>query len=262
MGSGWIGALSAAIALPLVFGTLRLLFPARPPEHGERSLEALEAEFAPWLRAAVLLWLLLFTPLAGYFCWRVLRGLGARIAAELPAGTYVSVPDGVTWALPAAFFGMLAGAVLVDALLRLLLRRHYGEFLRWQERAAGFSEAASLPLLAVLSVAGALLVLAIADWYVVVTPDEVVRDGFLSVREQRNAHADVVEIETAPYLKALLGGRPRRISVVRYADGSSWTIDDMPGPISNAEILELTHYISERSGIPVVEVESIRRELF
>ncbi len=59
-----------------------------------------------------------------------------------------------------------------------------------------------------------------------------------------------------------MGGRPRRISVIRYADGRSWTIDTMPGPISNAQILEITHYVSERSGVPVTEVESIRRELF
>jgi hypothetical protein len=263
MGSSrWIGPLVAAVALPLVYGTLRLLLPARPPEPGERSLEELGAEFDRWARAGVLLWLLLFTPLAGYLCWEAFRELGARIAAELPHGVYRSLPGGVTWALPAALFGMLAGALGVDALLRLLLRRRYGDFSRYQERVAGFGAAATLPLLAVLSLAGGLLVFAIGDWYVVVTPDEIVHDGLLAVHEQRHAHADVVGIRTAPYLQGLLGGRPRRVSVIRYADGSSWTIDDMPAPISNGEILALTHYVSERSGVPVEDVESIRPELF
>lgn len=263
MGSSrWIGPVAAAIALPLVYGTLRLLFPARPPEHEERSLEELGAEFDRWTRAGVVLWLLLLTPLAGYLCWEAFCALGERIAAELPHGVYRSLPGGVTWALPAAFFGMLAGALGVDLLLRLALRRRYGEFARYQERVAGFGAAATLPLVVVLSLAGGLLVFAIGDWYVVVTPDAVVHDGLLAVHEQRHAHADVVEIRTAPYLKGLLGGRSRRISVIRYADGSSWAIEDMPAPISNEKILELTHYVSERSGVPVVEVESIRPELF
>ncbi len=256
----WIGTLATAIALPLVFGTLRLLFPARPPAEDERSIEELNKAFLPWLRLVVVLWLFVFTPVAGWLCWQAFCELGARIAAGIPTGFYRSLPDGVTWALPAAFFGMLVGAVGVDVVLRLLFRRRYGAFVRYQERVGGISEGATLPLLLVLCLVGTLMVAAIGDWYLVVTPDEVVSDGFLVVRERHHAHADVVGIETAPYLKALLGGRPRRISVIHYADGSAWAIDELPGPISDEKILELTHYIAKRSGVPVMQRESLRRD--
>ncbi len=134
--------------------------------------------------------------------------------------------------------------------------------MRYQERTLGFSEAAALPLAAFLSLGSALLVFAVADWYVVVTPHEVVRNGFFTIHEERREHADVVEVETAPYLQAPLGGSERRISVIHCADGDSWAIAQLPGPASNARILEITRYISERSLVPVTEVESLRTGAF
>ena len=114
-----------------------------------------------------------------------------------------------------------------------------------------------MPMLLVLCLFGALTVAAIGDWYLVVTPEEVVSDGFLAVHERRYAHADAVGIETAPYLQALLGCRPQRITVIHYRDGSHWTINEIPGRTPDRKILDVTHYISKRSGIPVTVRESL-----
>ncbi len=252
----WIARVSTA----LVFRTLRLLFPPRAQEPGERSLDELRGEFGRRMTGLIVLWLLL-APAAGYRCYGELRRLGARVAAELPAGTYTSVPGGVVWGVVAAFLGLLASALGVELLSRVLLRERYQEFLRYEELAFGLSRAMELPLTLILSLGAALLVFAVADWYVVVTPDEVIRDNFLAVCEKRSPHADVIAIETAPHSQALLGSRPRRISVIHYGSGSSWTIINLPGQISDAGILEITRYISERSGVPVTEVESLRSDV-
>ena len=258
----WIGPLAAAIALPLVFGILRALFPVRPLEGTERSLEELDHEYGRWRVAGYLIWFFIFTPLAGYFCWEAFCKYGDHVAAGLPAGFYHSLPGGPTWGLPAAYFGMIIAAFMADALLRLLLRRRYKEFVHYSERAEGLGSKSSMLLLIVLTLFGAWLVIAIGDWYVVVTPDEVISDGFMAISEQHYPHKDIVEIKTAPYLKAPLGGRPRRISVIRYGDGSKWSIDEMPGPISDEKILDLTYYISEQSGVQVKEVDTLWRIFF
>ena len=84
--SALIGPLALAIALPLVFGMLHFMFPARPPATDERGIEELNKTFLLRIVTATVLWLLVFTPLAGWLCWRAFCALGAHIAAGIPEG--------------------------------------------------------------------------------------------------------------------------------------------------------------------------------
>jgi hypothetical protein len=122
------------------------------------------------------------------------------------------------------------------------------------------SERVTRLMIPAVAAAAAYAVWAMADWRLVVAPTEIRFDPLLAAAERSYAYDDVVAIETAPAVRAPNGSSvARRGFAVRFADQTAWTTNFDMAEARETELAEIVRVVSERSGLPITEVEVIER---
>lgn len=156
------------------------------------------------------------------------------------------------WAV--SFFpALLLAGLLLERMLRFVLRHRYAEFERLQALSYGFDAARLNRVMAVIiccafaPAAGLLL-----NTTLVASLTELRVNPLLGV-ERRYAYSEVSEILRAPAYLTPIGTTVRRhVYMVRFKDGSALLSKDVPErEVSQRPRLHLLDVIAERSGIAV-----------
>lgn len=279
-----------------VFWLLGKLFPLEQPSGESENVAELRGKYRKWLVRGFWLWLMLTPPTAGAM-WLLLIWLAEAQTRQRGEAMISLLPDGLTWALPAFFFGLLATVFPADLILRIILRGRYREFDRWQELEFGWNgEAMTRWLYPVLGGLWLLFAAAILNWYVVLGEKEIRINAFFSPFEQVYRYEELTAIRTAPRFVAPLGNEVEsREYVFSFQDGGAWSTRWSPkrfifGPTDlsprvhapsndNGSIFHLARklveagndmgfsaedkrrvaqWISEKSGVPITELDVLR----
>ena len=251
-----------SVAVPLVFWWLARRFPAPELTQDGPSLAELAPRFRKWEFVLVLVYMALWAPVAAALAapLHYLAEWKAR-ALQADAQTFVFYMEGAAWWLPAFFMALLLSGLLLTPLLKAVLKQSYPDYERYNALRYGFDQKRVLKGLAVVVCTGcALLTYAFFDAYVVASPQEL-RVNTLFGPERRYAYPQVVEVVTAPALVAPNGNTVyRRVFLIRFADGSSYSTDNMPeqelGQRSRTELIE---FILRQSGLAPTEKPVFQR---
>lgn len=255
MNSVAIGALAAALAVPLAFRALRRVLPISAPTPDQRPIEELRAQYGEAdLRARGLL--VVLATAAFWPIWKALQLFGALGVPKAHDAVYMLLPHSVVWIIPALFLSMVVASVVVEVVLRRQLRDAYDEFVRYGSRLIGFDTARiARPVYATFTVACLAGSALIANWYVYVTPRALVVNPFFSLRERALSFERIDRIVTAALFRAPLGNEAERGEyVVHTSDALSWGTMEDPSSLSAARKTEIMQYISRQSGVPIREV--------
>ncbi len=259
--SGSAGAIAAAVAVPIVMKGFARLFPAKDIPETVRSVEELQARYRKWELGLGFGPLLAAVPL-GFLLWAALRALAAAHAALLPDAEVRWVTGAYYWAIPAMFLALVLAGNLSNVAARALLGERYPEYLAYQKLKHEMDLVRVGRLLTTgIGVACAIFVFMGLDWSVRLERDALVLNGYLSVGDERHPLSDIRGIRTAPALVAPNGNRVlRREYVVRFADGRSWTTNNVLSESSESEKRRLATLLAERSGVRIEEVPVLQRD--
>lgn len=256
--SGSVGAIAAAVAVPIVMAGLARLLPARPPkaEVAALTLDELRARYRSWELGLGLGGLAAAVPI-GLAAWLALRGLSAWHARLLGPADVLWVAEPYYWSVPAILLGIAWTLPVTDLVARRLLGARYGEYQAYAEAKTGIDQARLARwLLGGTTALCAAFVLLGLDWSVRADAGGLALDRYLSVGVERHAWAEVRSVRTAPALIAPNGNRVRRREwVVRFADGRTWSTSNLLASPPEAEKRRLIELVVARSGAPVEEVE-------
>jgi hypothetical protein len=252
---GLIGPLAAAIAYGFVFVMLRRLVSGHAESPPGEDDERIGESYRRWMLVAFLLWFVAAIGCA-VVIWGILVRFGQGRFADLPSGDVAIIPDGVVWAFPAFFAGMIAAVYPVELVLRLILRERFIEFESYESRKLGFNVERAAGWASLIMTGGCVLSVAmIADWYIVVGRDAVRIDGFFSPIERVYPFEEVAEIQTAPRFRAPIGKVvDRREYVIAFRDGRSWSTRWTPFESADQKT-SVAEVISERSGVSILELD-------
>ncbi len=249
----WLGFLLCAVGMPAGLALLGWLATRWRPVVSQPGAMS-ESRARSILVSALVAWLGL-SVLAAWQWWRVLCWVGDGIRRAHPDAFMTLTVGGVEWALIAALLGSVVAAVLVEVALRFALGERYR---RWARTIGGDEEddddasdphqGAAGVFAVVGGVAGLLagvLLLAFADWYVIVTEEAIHYDPFWSPFERRIAYDEVSEIHRLDHIK----DRWRGWIVLRVAtvDGTEWVSHPHPGRLSNADVSAIARFADGRS---------------
>ena len=251
-----LSALLTAIAVPIVFWWLARKYPAPQLSDDGPSLQELWPRYRKWewitLAAYMALWFpvsaAIYAPLHLVARWR------AESMQEEP-DTIVFFHDGAALWLPAFFMGLLVSGVILTPVLKRVLKERYAEYERYTALRFGFDQNRALKPFAIgISSAFVLAVFLFFDAYVVASPSELRLNPFLGF-ERHYTYRDVSEVVTAPALIAPNGNTVyRRVYLVRFSDGTSYTTDNMPEhELADRTRAQLIEAILRRSGLSAQE---------
>ena len=163
--------------------------------------------------------------------------------------------DGAALWIPAFFMALLASGLLIDPIVKALLKERYAEFERYNALRFGFDQRRVLKGFAiVICTAFALSVFALLDAYCVASERELRVNPLIGL-ERRYAYADIAEIVTAPAFVAPNGNTVhKRFHLVKFRDGTSYSTRNMPEhEIGGRDVAALAKAIIQRSELKPVE---------
>lgn len=247
------------IAVPLVFALFRRLYPARPKLRSSRSLEDLRAEFGRW-HALGFVMFLVFAPLTGLLWWGLFVSVFSDGGFMLKGATYTLRPGSEMWAIPAIFLSIVSAGPPSALVYRWRLKGKYDEFQAYLGLKYGYDPtAASRLMYLAVGTLSAVGVAALANWYAVFSPSQIVLDNFLSLRSHAYRYEQLASIQKAPAFVAPNGDIVRRLVYeLRFDDGTSWNTEQEPSEASGMQIAGLMKVVSQRSGVPVVGVSVLK----
>jgi len=260
MNPATIGAIAAAIGVPIAFAILGKFFPPSNIDPNGPSLEVLRQRFKNREMAISLGYIVMCVPI-GLTLWYGFRGLSAWHASLLPTAPIVLTAMSIYWALPAMFLSMVCADLPMTAILKRMLGDEYADFHRYQALKYQMNpERVSRVLMTGVGALCGIAVLLGLNWYVVVTEREFVVNRFLSLTEERYAISSIETIRTAPTLIAPNGNVvSRREYVVRFSGGARWSTSDSPADLDEDAKASLMQRLSGSSGVAIEEVDVFER---
>ena len=232
-GAGITGAANAALVN-------RLLVP---------KIEKLSPRERKQMLAAVLVWFFVLTPAAGYGILRLLIRW-AELRAGAGPSSIVILSNWAGLIVPATFVGFIMTGIPLSLWL---------EWSEWKASTTKFWWV--LFVLFFLALSGFCGV-AMADWYLVLGPDHIRYNPFLSVTERAYWHDQARSIRSALERvdELSLTASTGREYLVCFSDGYLWGTMWHPGRFPEQERTRLAERIAERSGVAIVEMKVFERK--
>jgi hypothetical protein len=166
-------------------------------------------------------------------------------------------PAALVWIMPAFFAGILAATWPTDLLYRYLMGDRYEEFRGYQTRKFGYDGRRwMLPFYFICGGLTAALIVLLLDCYVFFGPNSIQVDGLWAMESERFVYDDVIEIRVSDWREGDNGQRVAHYTLALYfADGAIWTSARDEWYSGNDRLRDIAAYVSERSGIPIVEID-------
>jgi hypothetical protein len=214
------------------------------------EIEKLSPRERKRMLAAVLVWFFVLTPAAGYGIVRLLIRWAELRAGSAGPSTIAILASWADLIVPAGFMGFFITGIPLSLWL---------EWSKWKASTGKFWWA--LFALSFLALSGFCAV-AMADWYVVLGPDHIRYNPFLSATERTYWHDQARSIRSAAERIDELGGAVStgREYLVCFSDGYLWGTMWHAGRFPEEERTRLAQRIAERSEVAIVEMKVFERK--
>ncbi len=256
MAGGWLtkvlSELAMAVGVAAFFWFLRKKFPISTIPADGPTLEELRPKYRKWEIAGGVV-----TPLvmvAAFFPWWMgLCWLTRWHAAWFePAVFNLYAAPGVM-AVASIFLAIATGVFVWLIFYRICLGDRFAEYMRYGSLAAGFdTQRGCLWLFSVMSLlswGGFILAL---TWNVVFYEDRILFRSFLGLSSQSVPYAEVVELCTAPQVRAPNGNLVnRREYWLTLKDGGSWSTNTEISALTPEKKKELFEFLSRKAKKPI-----------
>lgn len=256
MNSAAIGAMAAAIAVPIVMAFLAKAFPAKTKAPSDASLESLKPRYAKWELGLTFLYIALWAPVTAAI-WVPLQKAADWNAQLLAPADYRVTPEPAFWFIPAFFLALVVAAIPATWIAKRLLGSKFNEYETYLQLKHRLDYARVNRL--ACWVVGWLVAIAVAlglNWYVVIRSDALVVNSLIGLTEIVYPFSDVQTIQTAPQLIAPNGNVvQRREFLVTFGSGGTWSTNALPTKLSESEKRSMVQFISDRSGTAIEEID-------
>jgi len=259
-------ALAVLIAAAIGAGLLVLLLRKRIPAAAAARARRPPADpsfrrFAAWDAVSGLGFLVLGGA-ATYVWWHVFSWIELIYAVRFEEAAIHVWPTGPLWCFPAMLAGIASGMFLAERLMMILLKGRFSAYAAYQDVRYGARLAKlKAPIYWILSCSTVILLVMLANWYTLFTPDEVIVKRFFAFSPKTYPYSDITRIVTAPSLTAPNGDIVhRREYVISFASGETWTTNLAPADLSPDQKDDIARWVSRMSGKPVTEIERFRRD--
>jgi len=259
MPQNWLMKIVAEVAFAggfaAFFWYLRRRFPSATPGGDGPTIEELRPKYRKWEIAAGFLAI----PMMGVMFlvwWLLFQGVTRWHASWFEPAVYCLRASRGTLALPAMFLGMASAMFLWMGLYRYLLGDRFQEYMRYGSLAAGFDTLRGctwlFSIMGVLAWLGFILAL---TWNVVFYEDRILFRSFLGLRTRTVPYADIVELHTAPQLRAPNGNLVnRREYWLDYKGGGTWSTNNDLSMMDLDQKTRLFEFLARKSRKPIVQV--------
>jgi NADH:ubiquinone oxidoreductase subunit 5 (subunit L)/multisubunit Na+/H+ antiporter MnhA subunit len=248
--SGTVGAISAAIGVPIVFALLRNVKTLRhvAPDT-TKDYEQLKNEYGKWEKLAP--WLLLFfATVIGLALWRTLVLLAEFQASRLNDGEFLIYQPSIALALPSLFLAILLSVIPVHLIyLRLLGSERYAEYTEYENKKSGINSWKLLRYMAyVAAPVCVIFTLLTLDSYMKITESKVIVNPFFGVGEKEYYFENVETLKLVKSFKAPNGNIVNEpYFVIGFADGTEFNFHRTLHEIGIKEQDKMVSFISYKS---------------
>lgn len=257
------GVITAAVCLQLVLWLFAKHLPSRPAEEVSAEERQVLIRRYRWVNIAGLPLFIVFG--AGFtWCWAViLHGLAKWRLSTLPPSIFRFAPGEnlIAWGVPGMFFAIVSVGILMDILLRIVLRARYDDYIRAEEARTRIDmRKGGLLLIGMLSVVVSLSIRGM-DWYIRADRKEIAISRFWWLGERVYSYGEVHAVAKATHLKAPSGAIVQRTRYfILFSDGSEWCNEDVwchDDPKNFEREHAFFEFVSQQSGKPVQTVTFI-----
>lgn len=241
-----IGAISAAIAVPIIMGLMRNVDGLKHSPNSEKSLEELTQKYGGWEKAASFL-LIVFAAVIGFTLWKGLSILSALQMSYVNKSIYLIPQPSVTWALPALFLAIFLSAVPLHYLyLSLLGRQRYAEYTEYGNQKYGVNSWKLLRYMGYVVIPICLVFTFLSlDSYARVTNSSFIVNRFFSIGEAEYMFGEIKTIELTKSFKAPNGNVVRKhYYSIEFVDNTSYNFHKSLHDLSFEKQTEIINYIS------------------
>lgn len=242
-----IESIALGIALPLVLWLISKFMPYKlPAEAHPLTLELLREKYARWDWVAMIL-IFIFVPLLGYVCYEVLSALAAQQVKPFEGAPFVLKPFWLVWVIPAGFLGLMAANIPVSWILQRLLKQEFAEYLLYQNLNYGFdSQRLGKKLFTIIGALCAAYLAFALDFYIIFGHSEIIINDLPSFSETRHSYADIQEIQVKRFPAYRNPNRIETVFTIDFEDGRRWNSAWSPIDASDARLLEIIAFVSEK----------------
>ncbi len=231
---------------------------ARDNQQRTRTLAALRQKFGKLDVVSLVLWWIL-TPAMVWLWWIVLTRLGDWYYSSLGSFTYALLPEPVAWVVPALFLSLGTSSYPILAVLRILLRSQWYEYLEYGKMNYGFDSTRVLHIVACVSVLVALAsAWFLSNTYVLAREDELVIKRLVALTESHYSYQGVSSIRSSQATMNSKTGRldkvMGRVYALEFSNGDHWSTRRDPTAREQQTYDDLMRFISTQSRVPIQEV--------
>ena len=249
LSSGTIGAIAAAIGVPIVFALLRKVKSLRHVPDATKDFGQLQKEYGKWEVAATCLFIF-FATLIGFALWQSLVLLAELLASRLGHNVFLILQPGVALALPSIFLAIfLAGIPLHFLYLRLLGPERYAQYIEYGNQKLGVNSWKLLRHMAYVIVPLCVIFTALTlDSYVRITESKIGINPFFGIGEKEYSFEDVRNLKLVKSFKAPNGNIVYRpYFVISFADGTEFNFHKTLFDTNIKEQERIAVFISHKS---------------
>ena len=250
-----LGAICAAIAVPIVMAILAKALPPSGAVRSTRSLEDLKPIFTKWEVGLAFIYMGLWGPITGAI-WLPLQAASGLVARSLGPAEIRIIPGAVFWLIPALFLALAVASLPTTWIAKRLLGERFNDYEAYLQlkHNIDYRRANRLALIVIVWLVAVTIGLGL-NWYVLVRTDAFVVNPLFGLREIVHPYNDIQGIQTAPELIAPNGNTVRRREfLIKFRDNSTWSTSDLPAEMPLSEKRSMLETISERSGKSIEDI--------
>ena len=245
---GIIGAISAAIAVPIFMALIGRVKSFQPEKKTGKDFDELCAEYSKWERLGLVL-LFIFSPLIGFSIWFTLDFSSSLITDSLEDSVFIFSPTTAVWALPAIFLSIFLSVIPLHFIfLKLLGNKRYAEYTEYGNLKHGMDSWKVLKYMAYLFIPICLFFSALAlDSYIRITNTTFIVNNLLSIGEREYRFEEIRSIELTKSFKAPNGNIVRRsYYTVNFIDGNTHEFDNSLNELNFDQQQKIVSFIIDR----------------
>ena len=217
LSSGTIGAITAAIAVPLFMRLMQNIKPLQHAPNSSKTFDQLKEEYSKWEQSATLFYLV-FSAAFGYGLWLLLQGFYDLHLSHLEPSVFLIPQPTVVWAMPALFITIFASAIPMHySLLYLLGKERYSEYTEYGNQKFKVDSWKLLTYMSYVCIPVSVVFTVMAfNNYAYITNNKFVTNAFFSFSEKRYTFNEIKEIELVKSFEAPNGNIVRNPYYVIY----------------------------------------------
>ena len=252
--AGAIGAIAAAITVPIVFALLRNTKTLSHSPNTVKSFEQLKAEYEKWELLALPLFLL-FATIIGLALWQLFSLISDLQKAHLGGGMFLVYDPSLGLLLPPIFLAIFLSAVPMHFLyLRLLGPERYAEYTEYGNQKAGINSWKVLRYMAYVLVPVCIMGVVLSlDSYLKVTESDIRLNSFFGIGEQEYSFKEVRQLKLVKSFQAPNGNIVRNPYLIfAFSDGNEINFHQTLFATDIDGQMEIARFLSDRSGVPIM----------